>query len=106
MKHSLYQRARRLLESWLRGGGLWINRHSYIRIALIISSVLFSVLSLFVSDRLVAKIALEEHEKLEMWTNAVRATNSYDQDMTMTYLYRILEANTAIPIIEIGRAHV
>lgn len=99
MKHSLYQRARRLLESWLRGGGLWINRHSYIRIALIISSVLFSVLSLFVSDRLVAKIALEEHEKLEMWTNAVRATNSYDQDMTMTYLYRILEANTAIPII-------
>lgn len=103
MKHSLYQRARRLLESWLRGGGLWINRHSYIRIALIISSVLFSVLSLFVSDRLVAKIALEEHEKLEMWTNAVRATNSYDQDMTMTYLYRILEANTAIPIIVTDR---
>lgn len=88
-----------LAARWVRGSGQWINRHSSIRIALIVASVLFALLSLYVSDRLVAKIALEEHEKLEMWTNAVRATNSYDQDMTMTYLYRILEANTAIPII-------
>ena len=92
-------RVSRLGEQWLQGGGLWLNRHSSIRIALIVFSVLFAVLSLVISDRLVSRIAVEEHEKLEMWANATRAANAYDQQMIMTYLYRILDANTAIPTI-------
>ena len=79
-------RVSRLGEQWLQGGGLWLNRHSSIRIALIVFSVLFAVLSLVISDRLVSRIAVEEHEKLEMWANATRAANAYDQQMIMTYL--------------------
>ena len=90
---------RRLGEQWLQGGGLWLTRRSSGRIAVIVCSVLFAVLSLVLSDRLVSKIAIEEHEKLEMWANATRAANAYDQQMIMTYLYRILDSNTAIPII-------
>lgn len=90
---------RRLGEQWLQSRGLWLSRRGSVRIAVIVFSVLFAVLSLVISDRLVSKIAVEEHEKLEMWANATRAANAYDQQMIMTYLYRILDSNTAIPII-------
>jgi len=70
---------RRLGEQWLQSRGLWLSRRGSVRIAVIVFSVLFAVLSLVISDRLVSKIAVEEHEKLEMWADATRAAHASDQ---------------------------
>ena len=48
-------------EQWAHGGGAWLNRHSNVRTGMIIASIIFIIVSLWASDRLVTRMA-EAHQ--------------------------------------------
>lgn len=89
------QHALRLLLGWAS----WINKYSAIRLVLIAVAVLFAVMSLVVSDRLVRRMAEEERIKMEIWAHATQTLASGDYENAFTFPVRILESNTTIPII-------
>lgn len=66
-------------------------------------ALLVALLSLFLSDRLVSDLALEEREKMEVWALAtetlVAEPMDGDAEMDMTLVLRILEGNKTIPLI-------
>ncbi len=92
---SRVQHAFRLLLGWAS----WINKHSAIRLIIIIAAVLFAVMSLVVSSRLVRRMAEEERLKMEIWAHATKTLASGDYESAFTFPVRILESNTSIPII-------
>lgn len=92
---SRVQYAFRLLLSWAS----WINKHSAIRLIIIIAAVLFAVMSLVVSSRLARRMAEEERLKMEIWAHATKTLASGDYESAFTFPVRILESNTSIPII-------
>ena len=81
---------------------MWLNRHSNIRMGLIVLSILFIIVSLIASDRLINKMAEEERVNMEIWANATQATSTNDISTTLIYLSRILESNPSIPTIRRG----
>lgn len=90
---------KQLGKEWLHGGGLWINRHSHVRIGLIIFSIVVIIISLVASDRLISKMANEERINMEIWANATQALGSNDMTTALIYLSRIMELNPSIPTI-------
>lgn len=83
----------------LYGGALWITRYSAVRIALIVGAILFAVISLLVSDRLVRLMGEEERRKMELWAAATQTVASNDYEQSLLFASRILESNTTIPMI-------
>lgn len=83
----------------LLGWASWINKYSAIRLVLIGVAVLFAIMSLVVSDRLVRRMAEEERLKMEIWAHATQTLASGDYENAFTFPVRILESNTTIPII-------
>ena len=88
-----------IIAQWFHGIGVWLNRHSNIRMGLIVLSILFIIVSLVASDRLINKMAEEERVNMEIWANATQATSTNDISTTLIYLSRILESNPSIPTI-------
>lgn len=74
-------------------------RFSLIRISLILGAIIFSAISLIVSDSLIRKMAVEERAKMEIWAYATQAIASKDHETTMINLTRIIENNNTIPVI-------
>ncbi len=90
------------IQSFLRlllGWASWINKHSAVRIALVVGAILFAIVSLILSDRLVSKMAQEERAKMELWAHATQALASGDHETALLFPMRILESNTSIPVI-------
>lgn len=84
---------------WLLSAASWINRYSAVRIALVAGAILFAVVSLIVSGRLVRQMAEEERIKMELWAQATQALASNDHQQALHFPLRILESNKNIPII-------
>lgn len=74
-------------------------RFSILRIVLILGAIIFSAISLIVSDTLIRKMAVEERAKMEIWAYATQAIASKDHETTMINLTRIIENNNTIPVI-------
>ena len=66
---------------------------------MIIASIIFIIVSLWASDRLVTRMAEAERLNMEIWANATQATTTNDINTTLIYLSRILESNPSIPTI-------
>lgn len=94
---------RQRLKQYAIASGYWINRHSYIKIGLITLAIIFAVVSLVISDRLVRQMALEERKKMEIWAGATQAMASNDYSQTMLLMTNILSANKTIPLILTSR---
>ena len=86
-------------ELWVHSGGAWLNRHSNLRTGLVIASIIFIIVSLWASDRLVTRMAEAERLNMEIWANATQATTTNDINTTLIYLSRILASNPSIPTI-------
>lgn len=91
------------LRQYAIASGYWINRHSYIKIGLITLAIIFAIVSLVISDRLVRQMALEERKKMEIWAGATQAMASNDYSQTMLLMTNILSANKTIPLILTSR---
>ncbi len=97
---------RQRIQSLIYGGGSWLNRHSSVRIGLIIVAIIFTIGSLFISNRLVKQMAREERKQMEIWAQATQALVSGNQEETLSLMTQIIEMNETIPVIltdEMGR---
>ena len=54
---------------------------------------------LYVSNKLVHDLSIEERNKMEIWADATRAVASEDVDMDMGLILKIIQSNTSIPVI-------
>ena len=54
---------------------------------------------LYVSNKLVHDLSIEERNKMEIWADATRAVASEDMNMDMGLILKIIQSNTSIPVI-------
>ena len=54
---------------------------------------------LYVSNKLVHDLSIEERNKMEIWAYATRAVSSEDMNMDMGLILKIIQSNTSIPVI-------
>ena len=54
---------------------------------------------LYVSNKLVHDLSIEESNKMEIWADATRAVASEDMNMDMGLILKIIQSNTSIPVI-------
>ncbi len=69
------------------------------RLIFIITSALLVALFLFLSQRLVQKLAVEEHNKMEIWAAATSELASSEGNGSMNLILKIVQSNTTIPVI-------
>jgi len=72
------------------------ERLKYIFIA---AAVLIAIASVIVSDNLVKKLSKEERFKIEIWAESIRVVTSEDPTLNMKLILKIMEGNTAIPVL-------
>ena len=71
----------------------------FIRIILLLLAVLISILTLYLSQRLVNKIAIEEKKKMEIWADAERILSDPDSPGDLGFHLKIIQSNETIPAI-------
>ncbi len=81
----------------------WINRIRQVKIALVISAVLLSVLSLGVSHFLVRDLKVEEQRKVETWAEAMRSLNNADETTDLSLVLQVLNTNNTIPVVVLDK---
>ena len=77
-----------------------------IKIVLLLLALLISVVTLFLSQRLVNKIAAEETKKMEIWADAEHILSDPESEGDLGFHLKIIQSNTTIPAIlvsETGR---
>lgn len=71
----------------------------FIKIILLLLAVFISILTLYLSQRLVNKIAVEETKKMEIWAAAERVLSDPDAEGDLSFYLKILQSNETIPAI-------
>ena len=69
------------------------------KILLVVMAVLIAVASLVASHILTRDLYVEEHKKMEIWAEAMRALNDDNEDGGMSLVLKVIEDNTTIPIV-------
>ena len=77
----------------------WIDSIRQVKILLVMMAVLIAVASLVASHFLIRDLYEEEHKKMEIWAEAMRALNDDNEDGGMNLVLKVIEDNTTIPII-------
>ena len=77
----------------------WTDRISQVKILLVVMAVLIAVASLVASHFLTRDLYEEEHKKMEIWAEAMRALNDDNEDGGMNLVLKVIEDNTTIPIV-------
>ena len=71
----------------------------FIKIILLLLAVFISILTLYLAQRLVNKIAVEETKKMEIWAAAERVLSDPDAEGDLSFYLKILQSNETIPAI-------
>ena len=76
----------------------------YLKYFFIVVAVLIAIVSVFVSNSLIKKLAQEERLKMEIWSEAMRIltmdnANMDDYEKDVSLELKIIEGNTTIPVI-------
>lgn len=77
----------------------WTDRIRQVKILLVIAAVVIAVVSLVVSNYLVRDLATEEHNKMEVWAEAMRALNMADENTDLNLVLKVINENNTIPVI-------
>ncbi|WP_455498526.1 sensor histidine kinase [Coprobacter sp.] len=70
-----------------------------VKIVFLLVSMLLVGVFLYISNRLVTDLSIEERNKMEIWAEATREVASADTDMDMGLILKIIQSNTSIPVI-------
>ena len=70
-----------------------------LKVILVISAIAIAVTSLYISNRLVSDLSLEEKLRMEVWAEAMSAFNSADDSSDLNLVLKVLNANNTIPVI-------
>ena len=84
----------------------WTDRIRQVKIILVVAAVLIAMASLFISHYLVRDLSIEEHNKMEVWAEAMRALNQADEETDLNLVLKVINENNTIPVIVLwpGRA--
>ena len=69
------------------------------KLGFIFAAVLIAIASVVVSDFLIKDLALEEREKMEIWSEATRVMTSENPALNMNLILKIIQGNNSIPVI-------
>ena len=77
----------------------WTDRIRQVKIILVVTAVLIAVASLVVSNTLVKELSAEEHNKMEVWAEAMRTLNTADENTDLNLVLKVINENNTIPVI-------
>jgi nitrogen-specific signal transduction histidine kinase len=77
----------------------WTDRIRQVKIFLVIAAILIALASLIVSHFLVKDLAIEEHNKMEVWAEAMRTLNKADDNTDLNLVLKVINGNNTIPVI-------
>ncbi len=81
----------------------WTDRIRQVKIILVVAAVLIAMASLFISHYLVRDLSIEEHNKMEVWAEAMRALNQADEETDLNLVLKVINENNTIPVIVLDR---
>ena len=77
----------------------WTDQIRSVKIILVVAAVVIAVVSLAVSHFLVRDLAKEEHNKMEVWAEAMRTLNRADENTDINLVLKVINGNNTIPVI-------
>ena len=77
----------------------WTDQIRRVKIILVLAAVLIAVVSLVVSHILIRDLAREEHNKMEVWAEAMRTLNRADENTDINLVLKVINGNNTIPVI-------
>ena len=77
----------------------WTDRVRQVKIILVAVAVLIAMVSLFVSHILVSALSKEEHQRMEIWVQALHAMNNADENTDLSLAFSVIQGNNSIPVI-------
>ena len=77
----------------------WIDQIRRVKILLVFAAVVIAVASLVVSHILIRDLAMEEHNKMEVWAEAMRTLNRADENTDINLVLKVINGNNTIPVI-------
>ena len=80
----------------------WTDRIRHVKIILVVAAVVIAVASLVVSNSLTRELADEEHNKMEIWAEAMRSLNTADESTDLNLVLKVINENNTIPVIVTG----
>lgn len=81
----------------------WLDRIHNVRILLIFVAVLIAIGSLLTSNYLIVDLQQREKTNMEVWAEAMSALNNADENTDLNLVIKVLNDNTSIPIIVVGK---
>ena len=77
----------------------WFNNFRYVKYMLVIVAAIIAVASLFVSNRFVNKLKLEEKNKMQVWASAMGSIINAEVNEDVALEQEILSSNKSIPVV-------
>ena len=77
----------------------WTDQIRRVKIFLVMAAVVIAVVSLVVSHILIRDLAREEHNKMEVWAEAMRTLNRADENTDINLVLKVINGNNTIPVI-------
>ncbi len=77
----------------------WTDQIRRVKIFLVISAITIAVVSLVVSHFLVRDLYSEEHNRMEVWAEAMRSFNNADENTDLNLVLKVINENHTIPVI-------
>ncbi|MBI1287792.1 MAG: hypothetical protein GC178_09455 [Flavobacteriales bacterium] len=67
---------------------------------LVVVALIIGVGSLFYTNQLVSRLAIQERHKVELWAKGTKfLANSADQNTDLSFVFEVVKSNTTIPLI-------
>ncbi len=79
------------------------ERIQHIKYVLILIAVCIAIGSLIASNYLIRDLEAEEHDKVKIWSEAMRSLNQADENTDLSLVIRVLNSNHIIPVIVLDR---
>ena len=81
----------------------WTIRFRNIKVVLILTAVLISIISLLISHYLAKDLAKEERVRMEVWGEAMRSLNLADEHTDLNLVLKVINKNHTIPVVVLNQ---
>jgi len=79
------------------------DRIKQVKIVLVLIAIVIAFLSLVVSHLLIKDLSIEERNKMEVWSEAMRTFNNADEKADLTLVLKVLNGNNTIPVVVVDK---
>lgn len=82
----------------------WTDRIRRIKLILVLAAIVIAVGSLFVSKQLTDTLKQEEHNRMEVWAEAMKSLNKADENTDLSLVLKVINENDYIPVVLMDQA--